>query len=327
MSYLLTADTHFTDQAKDAYRFDIFKWLRQQQKLHKPEATFLLGDLTAQKDKHSSFLTNKLVEGVLSLEPPLFILKGNHDYIDPDFAFFKFLRHIEGIRFISKPTEWHHIGLLPHIRGQQEFDEAVRSFKDELDFLFIHQCVEGAIAETGARLSGTSTAAIEENPPRLGVYAGDIHRPQQVGIVTYVGAPYHVRFGDAFDPRVLLLHKNGKSENLHFDCPRKWSLTVRSADEIIGNKQLFEGDQIKVTIELASEEATEWRTYKQEVIEACRTMKLEVFGVDLKINKAKERRRNAVKAKIQPRDVLSAFCTHERVPKDVREAGLIFLEG
>ena len=90
MSYLLIGDPHLSDRPRDDYRFALFDQVRVWQDIHKPQATFLLGDLTHEKDRHSAALVNKTVEGILKLKPPVFILKGNHDYIDPENPFFKF---------------------------------------------------------------------------------------------------------------------------------------------------------------------------------------------------------------------------------------------
>src|ERR1700761_5938869 len=126
--WFIIGDLHLTDHVRDQYRFGIFKWIQQQQEKYKPAATFLLGDLTDSKDRHSATLVNKIVNGLTSLKPPVYILEGNHDYkADKKNPFFRFLNHIEGLRFITepaviKPAYSRPIALIPHCRSQNDFD-------------------------------------------------------------------------------------------------------------------------------------------------------------------------------------------------------------
>src|SRR5258706_13941052 len=101
MSYLLVGDTHFSDRPKDAYRFGIFRWIHEQQKKYQPAATFILGDVCDRKDNHSAALVNQITNELNRLEKPIFILKGNHDYTDPENPFFGFLSFMKGITFVS----------------------------------------------------------------------------------------------------------------------------------------------------------------------------------------------------------------------------------
>src|SRR5882724_7118261 len=100
MKWLLTSDLHLSDKPRDAYRFGLFPWLAKQQKAHNVDAIFILGDLTENKDRHSAKLVNQTIESLLTLRPPVYILRGNHDGIDPGSPFFKFVNSIEGIKLI-----------------------------------------------------------------------------------------------------------------------------------------------------------------------------------------------------------------------------------
>lgn len=320
--YLLIGDLHLTDRPRDAYRFGIFKWIREQHRKFKPKATVILGDLCEQKNYHSATLVNRISNEIDKLERPIYILMGNHDYIDPKNPFFKFLGLFEGVEFIVTPTEIGDLFMIPHCRDETAFAEACACFYGHPTYLLLHNTFTGAIAETGAPLTGFSASPIEALAPRLGTYAGDVHRPQQAGPVTYVGAPYNVRFGDNFTPRCLVIDAKGQKTNLYFDCPRKWSLTVRSSEDIIRNNLLIEGDQVKLEIELAREEAVDWKTIKLDVMDACREMKLEVFGVTLNIKATTERKALKVGEGSVPEDVLTAFCSAENVPNAVKQAGV-----
>jgi hypothetical protein len=329
--WLLIGDLHLTDHSKDAHRFEIFPWIKKLQEKYPVAATFLLGDLTDSKDRHSATLVNKIVNGLTSLQPPVYIDKGNHDYSDPKNPFFKFLNHIDGLKFVIKPTVLspvRPIAIIPHYRDQDEFNQAVQLCADANPAAFlVHQTFEGAIAETGARLNGFAASPIEFLKPPLGVYAGDVHRPQTQGIVTYVGCPYHVRFGDNFEPRALFVDKNGRETDLSFDAPRKWSLTVTDAPDILNNMNLVEGDQVKLTIEVTREEAIDWKTIRANVLAACRELKLDVYGVkiDVKTNSRRERIHAVVEKSHAA--TFNSFCKAENVATNIKKIGMEIING
>lgn len=330
--WLFIGDLHLTDLARDAYRFGVFDWIAKQQAKDRPAATFLAGDITDSKDRHSATLVNNIVNGLMKLAPPVYILMGNHDYRDPNNPFFKFLNHIEGIYFITKPTvikARKPIALLPHVRTQDEFDRDANVCRssDPAAFL-VHQTFDGAIAETGARLSGLSASLVESFAPPLGVYAGDVHKPQTQGIVTYIGCPYQVRFGDNFEPRCISVSKNGSEAYPWFDAPRKWSLTVRGPDNILSNSELVDGDQVKLVIEVPREEAVEWKKIREDVLAACKKMHLDVYGAKMEIKTAKNRERVRLKIAQGGSHVrtLEQFCTVENVSSQIREMGIKLLE-
>src|ERR1700692_2701397 len=278
MPWLITSDLHLTDRPRDSYRFGIFPWIARMQRLYDTTATFILGDLTDQKDKHSSALVNRLVDEITGLQPPVYILKGNHDFIDPANPFFKFLSCVEGLHFVTDPTwlEEHKVALIPHQPDQATFDAACGIIQPDAKAVMCHQTFDGAISEaSGARLAGLGASLIGQKGAR--VLAGDIHKPQYCGVVSYVGSPYHVRFGDDYTPRVLLI-KDGKEQNLYFDAPRKWSLMVRDEDDILHNENLRSGDQAKITIEMTREEVVEHGAHKKRVLDACKEVGLEVYG-------------------------------------------------
>lgn len=334
MTLLITTDLHFTDKPKDSYRFGLFDFLLDAIKKYNPSYLLILGDLTDLKDKHSSRLVNQIVDGlnILSAKVPVLILKGNHDYhADPTNPFFNFLNRIKNIAFITKPQTYTMINgkkllLMPHISDEAEWD----NFKPDKrpDFAFIHQTVTGAISESGQRLDGFSLAPLKRL--KCPVYAGDVHTPHEVGPVTYVGPPYHIRFGDEFTPRCMILDEmTGATRDIHFDCPRKWTLYVRSVDEILSDKRLREGDQVKVRLELTREEVVEWPVYKDRIVTTLKELKLESFGIELKVNSSKTERKKeqstTTRQQQEPKEVLTSFCKREKISKTVRLAGLNLL--
>jgi DNA repair exonuclease SbcCD nuclease subunit len=327
MNSLITTDLHLSDRARDKHRFGLFRWLARQQEKYDVEATYILGDLTENKDRHSSLLVNRIVEELFKLKPPVFVLRGNHDGLDPNSPYFKFLNCIEGLQFVVDPcfNKALSVAFVPHCADQVTFNRACKQMPPKPALFLTHATFTGAKAETGTALSGLSASPIELLQPGR-VYSGDVHVPQRCGPVTYVGAPFHVKFGDRFTPRVLLL-KGDRETDLHFDCPRKLTLTVRDVDDILNNKELKVGDQVKLVIEMAREEAVEWQATKQRILAACREGGLEVFGAELKINTTARRERvklneGSVKS---PLEVMTAFCKAEGIASVIKAAGLELL--
>lgn len=331
--WMLVGDLHLTDNARDLHRFDVFPWIKKQQSKRDTAATFLAGDITDSKDRHSSTLVNKIVAGLTMLKPPVYIDMGNHDYRDAKNPFFKFLSHIPGIHFVTEPTvikAVKRMAIIPHYRTQDEFTAAVKLVcNDDPDSFLCHQTFDGAIAETGVRLTGLSASPIESYDPELGVYAGDVHRPQTQGIVTYIGCPYHVRFGDDFEPRCIYVSASGTEAYPWFEAPRKWSLAVRGPENLLSNKNLFEGDQIKLTINVAREEAIDWKNIRQNVLAACKELRLEVHGVKLEVSTTKRRERTKLDEPngSSPAETFDQFCRSENVAKNFKEIGKEILDG
>lgn len=325
MRLLITSDLHFNDKAMDRYRFGLFEWLAKEQRKRQTDALFILGDLTENKDRHPATLVNKVVEGLRLLRPPIYILRGNHDGIDPTCPYFKFLNAVEGVTFVLKTQTVHNgrFGMLPHCRDQSELNNNCTLLPKGLVAIFGHNTFEGAIAETGASLSGLRLAPIESLRPGA-VWAGDIHRPQRVGrLLNYVGSPYHVRFGDDFNPRVVLL-VDGFPKNLRFEAPRKWSLAINDATDLEG-MEMREGDQVKIEITIPPEGAVDWAERKRAVLDMCKRLGVEVFGCTLKMPPRRAITRQATKTS-KPVDILKEFCRNEKVPTEIASVGYALIE-
>jgi len=321
MSILLIGDLHLTDRPRDAYRFDIFDWIRERQIEFKPECTIFMGDITDKKDKHSAVLVNRIMDEFDKLDS-FYVLMGNHDYIEQSNPFFKFLKP----NFIYQTSVKGRKLFIPHFHNEQAFALACRDY-GEIDYVFCHQTFDGAIAETGKRLTGFSNAHIDQIKPRLGVYAGDIHRPQRAANVVYVGAPYRIRFGDDFYPRCILLDDDGKPKNLYFDTVMKWNLKIRDARDITKDKNLAKGDQVKLTVEVAREEVVEWKTIKQQVHDAAIAKGLEVFGINVKVNTNTTEQIAITEMKSRKNsDVFATYCKRENLSSQIRKTGQSLLE-
>ncbi len=333
MKLLLATDLHFSDAPKDKYRFDFIQHMAKAARSREVDAIVILGDLTDKKDNHSALLVNLIIAGLRTLRQvcPVYILKGNHDYLaDPALPFFKFLNHIDDINFITEPLIHAGLFFIPHLASVDEWKRLPAMADKPPLAAFIHQTVSGAVSESGQRLDGFPLKPMRRL--HCPVYGGDIHKPQTIGPVIYIGPPYHIRFGDNFEPRYMIFDAaTGKHKSYSFDCPRKWMLNVRDPEEILSDQRLREGDQVKVKLELTREEMPDWSVHKEKINDILRERKLESFGVELKVQKQTEvkdkgKRRGNDGAR-DPNEIVKNFSKREKLSTVIRDVGLELLRG
>ena len=209
MKLLITSDMHLTAKAADKYRWGLFQWLVDQANHHRVDAVCILGDLTDAKDRHSAELVNLVMDHLALLteeiDGSVILLAGNHDFIDPQCPFFRMSQYLGGIYYVKEKRiitlETGEILAVPfHREGIENL-----TFSDNeraCPVLLCHQTFSGAIASNGMKMEGESQQVFEAFKGKI--FSGDIHVPQQLQRVTYVGAPYRIRFNDTFEPRVLL---------------------------------------------------------------------------------------------------------------------------
>ena len=289
---LLTSDLHLTDNPRDEYRWGIWKWLDEQNADGYFKTLVILGDLTDAKDYHSAALVNRMVRalhGASKRYERIIILMGNHDYLKAGSVFFEFLGAMnDRVRFITKPTtvDEDDKGLLafflPHSKNPTK-DWAEFDFS-HYDALFLHQTVTGAIASNGQKMEGESMPPL--NAGR--VFSGDIHVPQKIGPVEYVGSPYHVHFGDSFEPRCIELDHNGKAHDLHFETIRRVAVRVKNLRELRA-LEWGEGDQAKIKLVLSQADAHAWAKLKREIRDWLLKQGVTVEGIELELERTRRR--------------------------------------
>jgi hypothetical protein len=270
MTVLITADWHLNDNPRDGYRHHWQAWLRKIIKKHHIKCVVMLGDITEAKDHHSAWLTNKIVEYLDKIAHlcPIIIDRGNHDGFDPENPFFKFIWRVGGITWINEPraltlpgTTWRCL-FLPHTTNYKR-DWVTSEIFQEYDWIFAHQTFEGAQSESGKILHGIPADIFRYNR----VISGDIHQPQKIGPVTYVGSPYTVNFGDNFNARVLFINDNGSLQSVPYSGPQKWLLEYDSLEDmnIDTYPRIEPGSTIKIRLKIEAQDRHSWPSIRREI--------------------------------------------------------------
>lgn len=360
MSVLVTTDLHFTDSPKDAHRWELLPWLAKQAKKYNAEAVFLLGDLTDAKDKHSAALTNRMVRGLQDLaaslqqgtSPDVVAIRGNHDYIDENEPFFGFMDEgAQGsIRFLTKPTQirFRSVGECLFLPNTRDYQKEWNSIMPERwsgpyvpKYIFTHQTYDGCLTETGFKMEGIPPSVWDGFKGK--VYSGDIHKPQVVTRkpwIEYVGAPYRCRFGDDYEPRVLLIKDDGTTKDLHFPTKNKALVNLNAGDALAayahrlhmeGEPELFEGDQVKVRVELSRAQYGEWPKLRAQIVKDAADLGLELTGPELvalpdqPAKAAPAPQKGGLQPQTGPQGAVLAYAAQKGASKGLREAGLAML--
>ncbi len=325
---LLISDLHLTDRPQDDYRFGIFPWVMARTEEYKIDVLEILGDLTDQWDNHPARLVNKIVRELFEVSvyiKEVRVLKGNHDYVSPDKPFFEFLTDIPGLMFIKDPMVIGNSLYLPHVRDLSLLDKHKKDI-NAAKYIFMHQTMYGAVASNGYKLPGLDPEIFKKTKAKI--YSGDIHVPQTLGKVTYVGSPYTVHFNDTFYPRAIYINDKGQETVLNFDnCLIRRTLTIENVNDIYENGELEPGDQVKIKMRLPQEEMVSWPNYRKEILKVCEELKLQVFGIKLELDKKKSKRvrldseDNTHRVSKDPTKILHGYCKKNDVPRDLEQAG------
>jgi DNA repair exonuclease SbcCD nuclease subunit len=333
MSVIITADTHWNDNPRDESRWGLFSWLCNQQ----ADELLILGDLTVAKNNHPARLVNRLVDGFLALArhyKHVYVLKGNHDYADPDCPFFGFLRHTkENIHFIPMPD------LIKISIGEVFFMPAGTNWEEHLNNIynrnvFAHATFDGAISETGYQLTGVSPKLVYTSGAR--VISGDIHKPQKLetvpgpistsaGKIEYVGAPYHIRFGDDYTPRLLHISDDFKQTDLHYPSPRKYTQIINSLGELY-RIAIKEGDQIKIIAQMRRADLPEWKSWRDAIREQADKLGWVLHGPELRLQQDDLTPSTSTVTRQSPEQLVEEYITRQKASEAHRQFGLSLLK-
>lgn len=271
----IISDIHLSDNPRDKYRHDFMLSLPQRLNDAGCEALMVLGDLTEEKDRHAAPLVNAVADHFHDIafthKFPVLILRGNHDGVSPNDPFFGFLNNMPGVTFVVHPREARNLPkpwpdllgnslLLPHARDYA-FEWEGLDF-EKRRFIFAHNTFAGAASEHGHKLSGIPTSVF---PPRAVVVSGDVHTPQSLGVVTYVGAPYTVDFGDDYPNGRMGIIDGKKLSFIELDdVPQKRLVEVRSLTQL-DRLKFHKDDVVKVRVKMSNPQ--EWQRVRADVLE------------------------------------------------------------
>lgn len=331
---LLTTDLHLSEKSEDQYRFDLFPWIIDNYS-NQIDTVFITGDLTDRKNFHADWFVNKVVDCIRSLAKhfEVYLLCGNHDYdVDPTQPFFGFLGKYRSVNYILSPLFWQaqKMLFLPHSRKPGE-DWSILSKPEvsDLKAIFMHQTFRGSVSESGRVLEGISSRRFRRFD--CPIFSGDIHVPQQLGPITYIGCPYHIHYGDKFEPRVLLLNRKFETQDVQFPAPRKLMIDLDHGKVLDKMRRLSEwGDRAKVRIHLHRSEFGNWPEHRELVRKVAKKIGISLHSVILKeLHNTKRRDDKRIKnvSKIRTHtETFDAFCNKYDIGSDISQTGSVFLE-
>lgn len=324
---LLVSDLHLTDNPQHAYRWELFPWLIKRIVQYRIQTVVIMGDLTDAKDNHSSTLVNRVVAEVDKLRTmaSVIILPGNHDYLRAGHPFFEFLRYLPDVRFVSGTLDTsaegpHACLFLAHVRNPAQAWAGLDF--SHYRYLFIHQTFKGALSSNGQALDGE---ALPDLSAAGKVWSGDVHVPQVIGAVEYVGSPYPVHCGDSFKGRCIVLGADHSVTPLHFRTIDRHSIKVTSLEELeaVATRR---GDHAAVAVSLPQSESHLWRTMRIQIKEWAEQRGVDLVDLSMKQTKqAVGRVRVGVKAR-EPDEILLQFVRRYELGGDALHVGLEVLQ-
>ena len=342
MNVLIITDLHLTDVPAENYRWNVFKHAKAELTKNDYDQLFILGDLFDKKDKHKSELVNRLVTELVSIRDmfcPITIMQGNHDYVvDKDQAFLRFLDKLENIEWISKPTyfEDQEMLFLPHSRTPEhtwaEYLDIIE--RPALKYVFMHQSIIGAKVSNYHEMKEGLDANFF-NKCSAKIISGDIHVPQELGKVIYIGTQHPVSFGDDYTPRMLAI-VGDKLRFIPLQTIRRPHIIkeLTSIEDVISDlEELSKGDQVKITLQLDKNQLHEWQDIKKAIKNYCDEAEIELH--DLRMEKVSEAEAHSemkdfIKTNMKSlssKDILLKFAKVENIDECLLGVGMKIFEG
>lgn len=330
MNYLLFTDPHFVDTPLESYRWDIFKVLEREAKQHDVNRIICLGDVTDRKDRHSGLLVNKLIEHFSDLKretkADILILAGNHDKPLTGPYYWDFLNKI-GVRYLQEPCWENEVVYLPYTHNPLEDWKDV-AFHTRLRAIFMHQTVEGSLVENDYKVEGTP-GLLAYLPTYIPIYSGDVHRPQQIRNICYIGVPHPTRFSENWANRIILIKDNdfSKPVDIWIDSIIRSIVDIEELDSIDPVLKGFqEKDQVKLRVKLSNQRLLEWPEYEQRIRTWCKEQKITLVSIEpLLIGDGLRSQSTDGKVDqielLPPEQVVQMFATQEKLSEDLLKMG------
>lgn len=296
MNILITTDLHLDHNPDHDYRWNALDVVGRHLDSSDIDVAVIAGDLVDAKDRHPAKFVNRVVDRIAQLadSKPVILLKGNHDYIDPACPFFKILGKLPNVTFVSDPValQWDSTLalLVPHgASWHQGADWRKRLPLDEFDLILAHETFNGSVSSNGTKLSGVPLATVGRKATGgCPVISGDIHVPQQIGNVTYVGAPHAVRFGDNYDPRMLVWNtETRKVREIANPGIRRLVVDYRidSDGNLNESQKIDEGDHVKARFIGKQSDLREWPEIRERIRAHIERKRARSFGEEYLVDR------------------------------------------
>jgi hypothetical protein len=320
--YLLFTDTHWDDNPVNEYRWQIFDKIEEIKTQYPITHTFNLGDAVDRKDRFTGAFVNRLFEHLKQVAP-ITILRGNHDTtLRPpnyfDFMSEEFLR--SKINYVAKPVPFNDGLLLLPFSAKPKEDWKGLNFRD-YKAVFMHATVTGAIIENGQVMENRGFPMI---PGDVKFYSGDVHVPQDVRNITYVGCPYPIKFGDRFPCRILLLDEDTFliMEEIKLTPPRKLMVDIRDI-EGLEKIRVRQGDQVKIRFSCNPADIDSFGQTEAAILRWAKEHGVTIAGTEVIVGSTYNR---DVDTNQTPEMILRRFAEHEGLTEDMLGIGLILLK-
>jgi DNA repair exonuclease SbcCD nuclease subunit len=334
MTGLLTGDWHLTDNPVEEYRWDTFDLVEKIAIQYHVSHIYLLGDIFDRKDRHSKELVN---EGTASLgklqvntDADILITMGNHDKPISGVPYWSFLNGLmPRVRYITEPEMIGNVLLLPFSSNPVEEWKGLPF--SNVKMILMHQTVEGSLSAEGRPIPSSDTMPVF--PQGIPIYSGDVHRPQRVMGVEYIGVPHPVRFNETWPNRVLVVDDKDFSKFISIPLltTHRAILDIDSSTDL-STIQTNPGDQVRIRYKLNSEKMTQWPVEE----EACRQWAMDrsiflaslegVFTEDIGISKDKSTAESSGIELMSSEDVLQMFCKEENLAQEIIDVGMDILK-
>lgn len=322
MNYLLYSDTHFTDKPIEEYRWKIFPFLTEQALKYDVKKIICLGDLVDRADRHSGLLVNYLVEMYADLKhdtkAELTILAGNHDKPLQRPYFWEFLSRV-GVDYLTNPIyDWNRVLYLPFSSN------AVKEwgvFHSDTKAILMHQTIEGAIVEDDRRIPSSPYPL--PPLPHIPIYSGDVHRPQSIDNITYVGAPYPVRFGETWDTRIIVIQNDDWQNPISIQVPsiKRAILDIHNSKELLSFNYKTD-DQLKIRYHLKSDSLTSYAEEEIVIRKWAKDRGITIVSIEPQlVGELKTQDKSAVSELMPPKEVIRTFAEQEKLSEDVAQMG------
>jgi len=332
---ILISDLHLTDKPEDSFRFNIFNIVKETALPFSHYTLTILGDITEKKDKHTAGLVNTILNHLFSLFNDnkllsIKILTGNHDFIDRAKPYFNFLNHHVKIQFITEPLEQHNtrsnetILYLPYSSNPME---EWKKFTGPYSYVFMHQSVQGGQTQSGYIIDAKLPANYFVKKAKK-VYSGDLHVPQTIENITYVGAPYHIYFGDTYTGSIMILTQKESRIQTGQRFPKKHHLIITNQDFNPLNI-IQPGDQVKITVKLDPAEFSNYKEIKETIKKKITSCRGHLFGIGMVSTKQRTGIATTKDTKIKrtPKEWLKVYAARQGLSLDQINGGIKIIGG